>query len=111
MSPQLLRSSLLLYIPLILAACSGRGGGRAGGLAATSQERIFVGTILAEGGIAARLSLPSSTSSALGTIEYLSGSSKPMPLTESSWKDGKVHIAWADARGAATIDGTLSGNT
>lgn len=34
-----------------------------------------------------------------------------MPLTESRWNGGKVHLAWVDDDGPATIEGTLSGNT
>src|SRR5687768_13200076 len=95
------------FLAGVLAACS--GARTAAEKSPLSREQVYVGTILAYGGVPIRLTL---TGPASGTMEYPTApGTKPMPLTESTLSNGKVRIAWTDEDGAATIEGTVSGGS
>ena len=96
-----------VFLAGFLPACSGARTGTDG--SPLSREQVYVGTILAHGGVPIRLTITGPTS---GTIEYpTTPGTKPMSLTESRWSSGKVRIAWTDDDGSATIDGTISGGS
>jgi len=103
-----LGSSVAVLIATLLVACSSPAARETSTSNVQPAGDVWVGTILASGGRSVRLTL-SGPGRSTGTMEYPNvAGSKPMPLTESRWSGGKVHIAWSDDDGKATIEGTVA---